>query len=185
MDKYYDEVLDHLAFNYEECCGDQFPDDGETVFHYRAFSVEGPNLPKMASYFKELDPNRTANELLGHLSEGDKVAIISRFSSEKEHMQPYVDAMTQRGLNVRVIKTQTGVQDFCFLIKAQKEIIGVVGSTYFKYASLLSQSAKKAVFYKVVEDEEEKKIFQKQSRFNPKHPKLQGRTFSFRAFSEM
>jgi len=33
MDKYYDEVLDHLAFNYEECCGDQFPDGDETVFH--------------------------------------------------------------------------------------------------------------------------------------------------------
>ena len=81
--------------------------------------------------FAELKPNRTAYELLGHLKRGDKVAITTRFHSPD--VQQYVDAMTSRGLQVRVITGQKDVEDFCFLLSAQRELVGNVVSTYVKW----------------------------------------------------
>lgn len=72
--------------------------------------------------FKELSPNQTAADLFGHLKPGEKVAIVTRFSAKQA--KPYTDALEQRGLKVRVIEGQSGTEDFCFLMSAQKEIIG-------------------------------------------------------------
>jgi FkbM family methyltransferase len=89
-------------------------------------------------FFAELGPEQTARDLFGHLKPGSKVAIVSRFS--KEHTQLYIDALERRGLQVRFVTGQSGVQDFCFLVSAQKEIVGPAGSTYFVWASYLSNS---------------------------------------------
>jgi hypothetical protein len=90
--------------------------------------------------FAELGPEQTANDLFGHLKTGDKVAIVSRFS--KEHAQSHIDALERRGLQVRYVTGQTGVQDFCFLMSTQKEMIGPLISTYFAWASFLSNSTR-------------------------------------------
>jgi hypothetical protein len=101
----------------------------------RNFVVEmprvGPNLG-----FHEMGPRQMARDLVGHLQSGDKVAIVSRFAQETA--QPYIDALTERGLHVRFISGQTGVQDFCFLMQARKEMIGIAISTYFMWAAYLS-----------------------------------------------
>jgi hypothetical protein len=65
--------------------------------------------------------------------------------------QAYVDALTARGLIVRIVTNQTGVQDFCFLQSAQKELVGVAKSTYVRWAAYLG-NATRARLYAVVHD---------------------------------
>jgi hypothetical protein len=49
--------------------------------------------------------------------------------------------LTTRGRRVRVIK-QTGVEDFCFLMHAEKELVGVAASTYALWAGYLCNASK-------------------------------------------
>jgi hypothetical protein len=58
---------------------------------------------------RELDPIRMSNELLHHLNAGDKVAIISRFPDK---ISNFTATLQRRGLQVRTITGQNGVQDF-------------------------------------------------------------------------
>jgi putative heme iron utilization protein len=59
------------------------------VFHYRNFKQELPRTGKSHGYH-EADPQQAANDLFGHLKEGDKIAIVTRFS---DSAQSYVDAL--------------------------------------------------------------------------------------------
>jgi hypothetical protein len=86
----------------------------------------------------ELSANKTATELLGHLKRGDKVAMTSRYHNDETKL--YVQALEARGLQVRVVTGQSGMQDFCFLVKAQKELVGNAISTYCKWAALLGDA---------------------------------------------
>lgn len=95
--------------------------------------------------FEELSPNQTAHGLFRNLHPGDKVAITSRYNDHPS-VQPYVDALIDRGIRVRVITGQTGVEDFCFLMHAQKELVGIAESTYATWAAHLG-NAKRARFY--------------------------------------
>lgn len=95
----------------------------------------------------ELDPQQAASELFGHLNEGDKVAIITRYDASTA--QPYVDALEQRGLQVRVIQGQSGNEDFCFLMNAKKEMIGIAYSTYLFWAGVLSNTCQRVVAYSI------------------------------------
>jgi len=95
----------------------------------------------------ELSPNQTAVDLFGHLKPGNKVAILTRFSAEQA--APYVEALEERGLKVRVISGQDGEQDFCFLMSATKEMIGIVYSTYLFWAGILSQTCKRVLAYSI------------------------------------
>jgi hypothetical protein len=75
------------------------------------------------------------------LQPGDKVAITSKHSNNDSSVQRIVQALEEeRGLKVRVIENQFDFQDFCFLMKAQKELVGMVRSTYVKRASYLSDA---------------------------------------------
>jgi hypothetical protein len=113
--------------------------------HLRNFAAEEPK--RRLSH--ELGPKQTARDVLGHLHPGDKVAVISRFS--RDRAQPYLDAMEDRGLRVRFIEGQTGVQDFCFLLQAEKEMIGISHSTFFLWAAYLS-NCRRVVAYTVNSD---------------------------------
>lgn len=84
--------------------------------------------------FQEIGPNQTARDLFGHQRPGDKVAIISRFPDQVKN---YVEALELLGLKVRVVTGQSGEEDFCFLMNAQKEAIGSLFSTFFFWAGLL------------------------------------------------
>lgn len=91
--------------------------------------------------FEELDPQRTVDLLLGHLKQGQKIAITTRFAHDPR-VQRYVRAMSAHGFQVRLVTNQTGVQDFCFLLHAQQELIGVAKSTYARWASYLGLAQK-------------------------------------------
>ena len=148
LDRYFDDLYELFTFNDEQCCATRLDAD-EAVLHFRGYFIEEPgfrNNPKRWR-MRELNPNQTAFELFGHLNTGDKVAIMSRFG--EEHMQPYVDAMKERGLKVRVVTGQTGVQDFCFLKSSTKEIVGTRKSTYFGWAALLSDTVKRVTAYSI------------------------------------
>ena len=90
-----------------------------------------------ASGFVELDAHRVAHELFGHLQPGDKVAIVSRYETG---IQNFIDAFQDRGIQARMIVGQTGMQDFCFLRRAQKEVVGTTRSSFFMYAGFLSRA---------------------------------------------
>ena len=127
----------------ESCCKDT-PDPAETVLHIRGFNDEMPKAgPRLG--FSELDPARTAGELLGHLEAGDKVVILSRFPTRTTTLA-YVAALEARGLNVRVSAEST-MTDFCFLLRA-KRIAGTAVSTFLTMASLLG-SAERIDWYRI------------------------------------
>jgi hypothetical protein len=121
---------------------------------------------------EELSPNKTAYELFGHLQPGDKIAITTRFNYPK-YTQQYVDALESRGLVVRLVTNQTAFQDFCFLTQAQKELVGMVRSTFLVWAGLLGR-AQRVRMYSVespmtirVSKQKNRTIFRSHKWINP------------------
>jgi hypothetical protein len=104
--------------------------------HFRNFHTELKRAVGLG--FEELNPNRTADELFGHLQPGDKVAITTRFNNAVTKL--YVQQLERRGLKVRTITGQSAVQDFCFLIKAEKELVGNLVSTFTLWAAVLGNA---------------------------------------------
>lgn len=121
--------------------------------------------------FEELSPNKTASELFAHLQRGEKVAITTRFGGE--HVAPYVSALEQRGIDVRVISNQTGVQDFCFLLQSQKELLGTTMSTFAAWAAYLGDT-KRVILYQVKGPNTRQGM---PSSFNWTHPHLKDRVY--------
>ena len=136
-DRFNEEIRQFFRFNEYSCCK-VMADPDENVFHYRNFKKEMPK--RWNGYgFHEADPQQAA-DLFGHLKEGDKIAIVTRFGGETA--QPYVDAFEARGLKVRVVDGQDGPADFCFLMSAQKEIAGLWQSTYLTWAGYLGNATR-------------------------------------------
>jgi hypothetical protein len=112
--------------------------------------------------YQDVTPNQTATILFGHLQPGDRVAIATRsilpqYSSNSKSentgttatttssnppnlLVHHIQALEDRGIQVRVITGQSGMQDFCFLAHAQKELIGNVRSTFALWAAILGNS---------------------------------------------
>lgn len=136
MDRYWDELSELFTYNTDDhrCCTTK-PDLDETVLHVRGFDVELPNVYHNLG-FRELNPQQTSTELLGHLKAGDKVAIVSRF--DERSLANFTGILLDRGLHVRFITGLSGVQGFCFLKSASKELVGGNRSTYFFMASMLN-----------------------------------------------
>jgi hypothetical protein len=89
--------------------------------------------------YEELSPQQTAQELLGHLPAGSKVAFVSY----SRNVQAYLDEMQQRGLVVRAITPPPNfpnppLHDFCFLMHAQHELVGLARSTFLLWAALFA-----------------------------------------------
>ena len=144
VDDYYERIREYFKFDDEACCNMRpYPD--EAVLHFRAFNIEMPRMWKKLG-FVELDPNRTANELLGHLPDNSRVAILSRF--DQTHMHTYLEALQARNLIARSIDGQTGVQDFCFL-KSSSIAAGTLLSTYFAWAFWLSDTQSQTILYSI------------------------------------
>merc|ERR1719464_1536960 len=80
IDHYYESFLKTFVFNDKECCGDEnnYPDEDESVLHYRNYATEMPLHNRINKGYEELDPKRIAYELFGHLKPGDKIAITGR-----------------------------------------------------------------------------------------------------------
>ena len=140
FDRYYPKIrkVFHFDFGSRKCCNPEIkPDPDETVFHFRNFKKELSKSVKR-SQFAELGPNQAVQDLLGHLPHGSKVAIVSRFIDE--NVEHHVKAFGERGLRVRVISGNSGEQDFCFLLSAEKEIVGSSRSTFFRWAGYLGNA---------------------------------------------
>jgi hypothetical protein len=118
--------------------------------------------------FEDLSPSIVATQLFGHLEAGSKVAIVTYHhggsgsnSGTNHHLNetrvyPYVQALQARGLVVRVVTPilatsirsgglddsllTTDMHDFCFLLHAQKELVGMAKSTYVFWAAVLGQA---------------------------------------------
>jgi hypothetical protein len=136
-DQFYDE--NRQFFHFSESCCKLKADPDESVFHYRNFKKEMPNRWNNLG-FHEANPQQAANDLFGHLKEGDKIAIVTRFGGASA--QPYVDAFEARGLKVRVVDGQDGPADFCFLMSARKEVVGLAISTYLMSAGYLGNATR-------------------------------------------
>ena len=89
--------------------------------------------------FEELNPTDTAFQLLGHLGEGDRVAITSR-ARNTDSALPYLEALAQRNVSARIISGQSDMNDFCFLQQAQKELVGSSTSSFAVWAGLLNEA---------------------------------------------
>jgi hypothetical protein len=88
--------------------------------------------------YEELSPKQLATDLIGHLQPGTKIAVASRGDA---HIQDYMDALRERGFHVRTTPSDhSGVQDFCFLLRTQRELVGTMRSTYTRWAALLGQA---------------------------------------------
>ena len=134
LDRYRERLVDWFAFDDQACCPSDLPQKDESVFHFRNFVTELKGVTTKLG-FDELSPNQTVQHLLGHLIAGNKVAITTRFDNEVT--QGYVAAMKQKGLKVRLMTGHSPTQDFCFLMKARKELIGGQRSSFFVWAAYL------------------------------------------------
>ena len=178
VDRYYDHFRNELfSYDFDSCCNPlvaPYPD--ETVFHYRNFGTELKS-PETSRGLQEASPNQTASVLFKDLERGSRIAITSRFNNE--HLQAQVDALTERGFKVRVITGQSGIEDFCFLLKANQELVGNFQSTYAFWAAILGQSHK-VKFYTINSKALQKRygspmLIQAKLLYNFTNPKLRNR----------
>jgi hypothetical protein len=117
--------------------------------HLRNFRAEMRPRNYLERGYEELSPQQAATELLGHLDAGTRIAMTSRGRRDDTHVQDYVNALRERGFIVRQAHANnTGVQDFCFLLRTQRELVGTLRSTYTRWAVLLGQ-AQRAQLYSI------------------------------------
>lgn len=190
VDQFYDDLLRTFAFDDEHCCGkvlEEPPAQDETVLHLRNFATELRKESLRTSLgFEQLNKDRIASELLGNLKEGDRIALAGRHLREdaaNNATQAYgiVNALRAKNLTVRFSPGTSGMNDFCFLKRAKKELLGTSKSTYVKLASYLAgPSLKKTTLYQYVtfllkEDARELATFQMEVGKNWTHPELRSR----------
>lgn len=137
LDRTYDDLRDFFVIHEADNCKAR-PYPNETVVHLRNFIAEMPRRG-MELGFEEMNETRMATELLADLEPGQNIAIISRMDNT---IDKYVNMMEVRGLKVRYIRGQNGNQDFCFLAKAQKEIIVTHTSSYAYWAGIIGDAKK-------------------------------------------
>jgi len=142
LDRYRNDFRTFFDFDDDACCA-AIPEPDESVFHFRNFRQELKGVTKQRG-FRELNPQQVATELFGQLQDGDKVAIVSRFKNDIT--KQYVTALEDRNLNVRLISGQTPVEDFCFLKRAKKEMVGTEISSFFVWAAYLSTAPVQSYF---------------------------------------
>jgi len=144
IDRYYDSLKRVFRLN-DHCCKEK-PHPDETVVHIRGFNKEVRRYEVLIKNgYEEIGPTQMAYSMLGHLSSIDKVALVA---PSPEIAEPYKVEIENRGIKVRVV-SQSRVQDFCFMMNAQKELYGQHTSTYVFWAAILSKTVKKVSLYYV------------------------------------
>jgi DNA-directed RNA polymerase subunit L len=118
------------------CCA-LLPNPSELVFHLRHFGVESNGrLTARDVGFDELSPDQVVPFLSNELEVGGSIAIVSRFPDHNFTLS-YQKALMDAGYRTRIIKEQTGIQDFCFMLQSQHELVGLLTSTYVWWAAEL------------------------------------------------
>lgn len=147
VNEFYDDIRKTFVFNEQQCCGEtlnQPPNFDETVLHLRNYATEiRKQRIRLAHGFEELDSERLSSEVLGHLKGGDKIALAGRnlkSDAKKNSTEVYriVSALEAKNLTVRYTPGTSGAEDFCFLTRTKKELIGTPVSTYLELAAFLA-----------------------------------------------
>lgn len=123
-EEYYNKLRALFKFDDEKCCK-ELPADDEVAFHFRNF---GEHLWDKG--FHEMGPNQTASELMNDFPMGSKITMVMRHSEDTEKVESFRQALSARGLSLRFVEGQSSTEDFCFLKKARKELIGTRISTF-------------------------------------------------------
>jgi hypothetical protein len=138
-DRYYERL--RLLFEFDldnpDCCSMKAK-LGENVVHARGFMQEIPETAKKLG-FEELSPNKTVQEVMKDYRPGDKVAVISRFSTVGEN---YVHRMQEAKLDARLMENISDLQSFCFLMSGELEFIANSKSTFAQWAAYLGNASK-------------------------------------------
>ena len=92
-----------------------------------------------------MPPNRTAQELFGHLPRGSKIAMTTRIPNKAS--QEYIQTFQSYGFQARLITDQTDMQDFCFLKSSQQELVGMARSTFVQWAAYLGHPQQQSRLY--------------------------------------
>jgi hypothetical protein len=140
LDKYYQELRELFSFNEERCCED-VPEPDETVFHVRGFKQEIPyHRDKYDAW-----PKIASEMLIPDLQEGDKVVVLAG-KDGLVNVTEYKEVFEERGIETRASKNVKGIHDFCQLLKAKKEVIGNLHSTYFTWGAMFGSSEKVVIY---------------------------------------
>eukprot|EP00980_Cylindrotheca_fusiformis_P010134 scaffold2253_cov119-Cylindrotheca_fusiformis.AAC.9 len=128
----------------EDSICNQVPDPDESVFHLRNYRTEVSSETILKHGFQEADPTIAAEVLFADSKPGDKVAIVSRFQN---HTDEYIKAFRDiKGIKARYIQGQTGPQDFCFVYKAQKELVVSARSTFGTWAAFFGEAKRGRIY---------------------------------------
>eukprot|EP00980_Cylindrotheca_fusiformis_P015277 scaffold4247_cov66-Cylindrotheca_fusiformis.AAC.18 len=129
---HHDELKELFEVDTKSTCK-KTPEPDEIVFHFRNFITEFTTAIELG--FGEMDPDMTAKYLFANYTSGEKAAIVSRY---QQKTGDYKKALKDtKGIEARYIENQTGVEDFCFLLKAKRELIAVKKSTFATLAAYL------------------------------------------------
>lgn len=163
LSRYYTRLRDFFRIDGGDRCCKEVPQRNDTVFHLRNFKDE-LQLWKDLGYW-EAGPKRVSLDLLQHINRGQSVAITTRWPRFAE---PYAKVLRERGVEARVVEGQSGVQDFCFLLRTRREIVGVEESTYFRWASFLGNASRIHMYTVASISNRPAREFRKQQWENPR-----------------
>ena len=192
VNEFYDDIRKTFVFNEQACCGKTFegpPGEDESVLHLRNFATEMKESSRKRLGFEELGSSRLVSEVLGHLKDGDKLALVGRglesdAQNNKTEAYEIVKALASKNLTLRFAPSgNNGVEDFCFLTHTRKELIGSSKSTYMALAAYLAAPGlERARMYQFVTPRvahrgggSSLEIFRATVGFNWTHPELRSR----------
>jgi len=118
-----------------------------------------------------------ANEMLGHLTAGNKVALVA---PSVDLILPYKLELEKRGIKVRCI-SQSRILDFCFLMKTVKELVAQHTSTYAFWAAILSKGLQKVSLYRL--EDPTYTLAQSLHYYDWEHPRLK-KLFNYPVFQK-
>mmetsp|Transcript_37556 Transcript_37556/g.45342 ORF Transcript_37556/g.45342 Transcript_37556/m.45342 type:complete len:264 (+) Transcript_37556:511-1302(+) len=145
VNEFYDAIREAFIFDEEKCCGGALenpPAADESVLHYRNYATEMKEFERNRMGYLNLDPSRISSEVLGHLKEGDKIAIAGRnleSDAQTNGTEAYglASALKSKNLTVRFAPGPDAMADFCFLTHTRKELIGTSRSTFLQLAAYM------------------------------------------------
>jgi hypothetical protein len=146
INEFYDDIRNEFVFDDANCCGktlEEPPEPDESVLHLRNYATEMKESRRNSLGFSELPGHRLVDDVLGHLQQGDKLALTGRNlenDSRNNETEAYelIRALRAKNLTLRFSPGSSGMEDFCFLKSAQKELIGTSKSTYLALAAYLA-----------------------------------------------
>jgi hypothetical protein len=95
--------------------------------------------------FQEMSPFKVAHELFREKISGEKIAIVTRIDDAV--VSEIVQLLRERGLQVRVIAGQSGLEDWCFMRRAQKELVGCAVSSFVRWAAFLGEANSTRLYF--------------------------------------